>query len=203
MVELYKLVYWPSINSRRINSTEFTLSGSKWKSETDGIGGIRHYNDGDPNTYSTLPLNCSRFRVYGLKDDNIGMVTFSYHNITLSVDCYSTQRKEGVLLYESPDLDVFNITLKISSPGVFMVSYIYYNEPPILVSVSITQMERKNDPTCGYYINVSIVSPTTNTVYLGCPENRLDKPAAYAYCIKCWGNTVQYRYTFNGTIIIF
>lgn len=38
--ELYKLSYWPSLKSRRLNSTDFLKVGN-WMEETDGIGGAR------------------------------------------------------------------------------------------------------------------------------------------------------------------
>lgn len=43
--ELYKLVYWPSLRAKRINSTEFLEISGIWSIESDNIGGVRKYCD--------------------------------------------------------------------------------------------------------------------------------------------------------------
>lgn len=94
MIELY------INNGKRYNSTALSLTGNSWKSETDGIGRIRHYKDNDSNEFCTIKLICTKFKVNGLKDDAVDFIKFSYHNVTEEVNCKSSQRKEGVLLYE-------------------------------------------------------------------------------------------------------
>ena len=43
LYEIYKLVFWPSLKARRLNSTVFDKTDA-WNTESDGIGGIRQYS---------------------------------------------------------------------------------------------------------------------------------------------------------------
>lgn len=138
--ELYKLVYWPSVNSKRINSTEFNEASTSWTKESDGIGGVRHYvvNGG----VATLPLYCSKFWIYGMKGTDINDIEISYNDFTEKINMHSFRQKdEGVLLYESPDITKFNIVLSIKAvSGLLKLYCIYYEEPTVPLSVGLTQM---------------------------------------------------------------
>lgn len=74
------------------------------------------------------------------------------------------------------DFDVFQITIKISSLFVLMISSIYIEEPPIQMSISITQMDRTNVANYGYYTKSGVVQPNESTVNLGCTRNNLHQP---------------------------
>lgn len=195
--ELYKLVYWPSIRAKRMNCTDFQKTG--WQAESDGIDGIREYKSSNPT--ATISLYCSRFWFYGLKDDNMGDITIQYGNVTEVVNQYSAQRIEGAIIYESPILNRFQITIHFSSPKTIMISYLYYEEPPIPMSVGVIQMNYKNIQGCGFYTKDGTVNPDNaknDRSLIGCPTTDLDKESAYKCGLKCWGSNTEYYYTFKG-----
>ena len=97
--ELYKLSYWPSLKSRRLNSTDFFKVAGEWMKETDAIGGYREYSHGD--SIATVEIKCSKFWLYGLKDENLGNVNITFGDIDEQIDQYSYNRIEGCLVYES------------------------------------------------------------------------------------------------------
>lgn len=175
--EIYKLVYWPSANSKRINSTEFNEASTGWTKESDGIGGVRHYvqNGG----VATLPLYCSKFWIYGMKGTDINDIEISYNDFTETINMRSFRQKdEGALLYESPDLTKFNIVLSIKAASSFLKLYcIYYEEPPIPLSVGLTQMTFDGSNNCVLRNgNVVDYNPKPDIKNLGCNYNNLDSP---------------------------
>ena len=74
LFKLYKLVYWPTVNARRINIFNFELKG-EWQSESDLIGGIRSYTTGsgvNEAETATATIHCSHLLVYGKLYISIG-----------------------------------------------------------------------------------------------------------------------------------
>ena len=197
--EIYKLVYWPSANSKRINSTEFNEASTSWTKESDGIGGVRHYvqNGG----VATLPLYCSKFWIYGMKGTDINDIEISYNDFTETINMRSFRQKdEGALLYESPDLTKFNIVLSIKATSSFLKLYcIYYEEPPIPLSVGLTQMTFDGSNNCVLRNgNVVDYNSKPDLKNLGCDYNNLDSPEAYQCGLVCTSQDGNYSYQFYG-----
>ena len=197
--EIYKLVYWPSANSKRINSTEFNEASTSWTKESDGIGGVRHYvqNGG----VATLPLYCSKFWIYGMKGTDINDIEISYNDFTETINMRSfRQEDEGALLYESPDLTKFNIVLSIKATSSFLKLYcIYYEEPPIPLSVGLTQMTFDGSNNCVLRNgNVVDYNSKPDIKNLGCDYNNLDSPEAYQCGLVCTSQDGNYSYQFYG-----
>ena len=76
--ELFKLTYWPFLNAKRINFTDFISSGTS-NPESDGIGGLR-YELGS-NSIKRLPINTSRFWIYGSKKSWFSTIDISFGSI--------------------------------------------------------------------------------------------------------------------------
>lgn len=82
-----------------------------------------------------------------------------------------------------------------------MISYLYYEEPPIPMSVGVIQMNYKNIQGCGFYTKDGTVNPDNaknDRSLIGCPTTDLDKESAYKCGLKCWGSNTEYYYTFKG-----
>ena len=209
--ELNKFVYWPSITAKRLNCTNFTLNenGSAndeiWKTETDGIGGIRKIRG--KNGAAIIKLQCTKFWVYGIMDNNEGNLNVYYNGKSDSSTTKSPDNKvrENVLIYESPEFDysAITVTLKPSS-GSLVIYCIFYEVPPTPtqtptpVSVSLLDMECEHRDNCGSYSQGSDVVYNKSTFSdFGCSTN-FNSPESYQCGIRCWGSHMTISYTFKG-----
>lgn len=197
---MYKLVYWPSLRSKRINVTEVKEIKRIWTKQSDGIGGVQKYVEGNSGTLE-VQMHCTRFRIYGLKDDyhEYGkFITINYNGIDREIDMNATKRTEISLLYESEDLSIFDFPLTIE--GAFMLSFIYYDEPPVPLSVSLDQMETEGSIQCKFSDNGDTFPLSKNVDHTnsGCDFIYLDSPKAYQCGLRCWSTDGVYSYTFKG-----
>ena len=198
--EIYKLVYWPSLRSKRINVTEVKEIERNWTKQSDGIGGVQKFIEGAPGKLE-VQMHCTRFRIYGLKDNygNIGkFITINYNGINREIDLNATKRTDITLLYESEDLSRFNFPLTIT--GSFMLSFIYYDEPPIPISVSLDQMETEGSIQCMFSEdgNQFPLSNRIDYAYSNCNFIYLDSPDAYQCGLRCTSTDGNYSYSFRG-----
>lgn len=68
LIELYKLVYWPHLQAKRLNATDFAEQIGTWKTQSDNVRGLRHYVTQDSTTdsiKSVIPF--SKVWIYGSK----------------------------------------------------------------------------------------------------------------------------------------
>ena len=198
--EMYKLVYWPSLTSKRINASKAFAKQGTWTLQSDGIGGVQIYNEHNPSELG-IPMHCTKFWLYGLKDNynKYGKYnTLSYNEINREIDRNATVRTELSLLYESEDLSKFDFSLKIF--GSLMFAFIYYEEPPIPLSVSIDQMETEGSIQCKFSDDGNNFPLSSNIDYSNshCDFIYLDSPNAYKCGLKCWSSDGIYSYKFKG-----
>lgn len=133
MFEIYKLVYWPSLHAKRLNSTEFEYRTGTWYTQSDMVGGIRQYATTDSTTETMKTQICaSQVWFYGTKcywctslDLTIGKMKTKLH---LKQGGSRNDRFDTLLLYENDELeqDCFNITLETAGDATF--NCIYYTE---------------------------------------------------------------------------
>ncbi|KAK8871731.1 hypothetical protein M9Y10_007471 [Tritrichomonas musculus] len=201
--ELYKLVYWPSLKAKRINTTEFDQINGNWHIESDNIGGVRKYCD--QNQYKDLNLiektvSFSKVWVYGSKSSWFEPMTVSIGEIEEEIVTHTEgDRLDVILLYKSDEFVKDDYKIKFSSQGGdFTVNFIYYIENPspsptpraIPIPVRLDQMTQNGDITC-----------SSNN----CPANKLNNVSydlsspAFNLCgIKCNTSEGKFSYTFEG-----
>ena len=129
-VEFHKLVYWPSIIAKRLNSTQRSKT-STWRKESDGIGGAREYTTPEHGGKVILAIPCSKFWIFGFRDNdpNLENAILTYNGITETIVERSDSRDENTLIYESPLIEASKTTILIEIPKTFMFNCIYYIEP--------------------------------------------------------------------------
>lgn len=200
--ELFKLAYWPTLDAKRLNCTDFSTSPeswtNKWKTETDGIGGIRKYKaDGS----AIIKFECTRFWIYGLKDNNYPDLHIYYNGKSETVSTHSNPRQQNVLLFESPEFEYSPITVNLKpSSGDLIIYCIYYEissaKAPIPISVSLKEMNAQNYDQCSNKNNDKNVN--FDSGFYSCPTSNFDTENAYECGIRCWGTKMSYSYTFKG-----
>lgn len=200
--EFYKLVYWPSLTARRINSTEF-IKIEGFVKESDNIGGIQEYMPS--GGYAITTVRCSKFWIYGLTNNNVYNIEFNYNGKSETKNLHSSERIEGKLIFESPELEYTTKTINIIPQDNSNLKFncLYYEEPPdpvitpIPVSVGLGQM----------YVDGHIDKCNSNGHDLGiategksmyCETNDLSLESAYRCGLRCWGKGMTFDYTFKG-----
>ena len=206
--EINKFVYWPSITAKRLNCTEFVLNpeggdaNQKWKTESDGIGGVRKYRD--VNGAALFKLQCTKFWIYGLIDKNYPNLNVNYNGKSDSVPTKATDeiRRENVLIYESPEFEYSSITVNLKpSSNVLIIYCVFYEVPPspvptpIPMSVNLKEMECKNIGSCVYSAQSISVEYNKGDHNHGCST---DYAASYQCGIRCQGTRMEVSYTFKG-----
>ncbi|KAK8871337.1 hypothetical protein M9Y10_007057 [Tritrichomonas musculus] len=125
--EIYKFVYWPSKNARRINISEF--SGS-WVYETDGIGGVRQNKAGGGPAREISNIGCTNIWVYGTLGNWLGKSTLSFGDFSHDINELQSDRKDNTLIYETPEFSYASGTIKFSSPtGSFVINCVFATDP--------------------------------------------------------------------------
>ncbi|KAK8842650.1 hypothetical protein M9Y10_025510 [Tritrichomonas musculus] len=218
--ELYKITYWPSLKTKRINSTQLEKT-QEWKLESDGIGGVREYTEQSSSTASKT-IQCSKIWIYGTTAGWFGSANINFNNEEKSVSVYSADRVDGVLLYESDELSFGTYPLTITSNGIIMINSVYclYDPPPqtlapypspspeqtpiptaspiptpIPISVGLTQMTVTGSVSCS---PEDVEFTPGNTNHINCNTENLDSVEAYQCGFRCWTSSANFEYTFKG-----
>lgn len=122
--EFYKLTYWPSVDSIRMNSTEIH---PPWGKDSDGIGGLIEWNNGNHFKYKITTIKCSKIWVYGTKARNHNVLKLhigdQIHNINLHTN---GPKINSTLVFESDYLPFDNYLLTFEHDGGIQFSCIYY-----------------------------------------------------------------------------
>lgn len=197
--ELYKIVYWPQINVKRMNSSEFTTKSGSWHYESDGIGGARRLAESGGS--ASINLNCRKFWLYGVTANHLGSFTLNCNGTDVSISQYSQERVEEALLFESPEFFGLDTKLTVSIPsGVILLSFIYYEEITYPISIDTRQMYLNGDMDC--YKNTQTTSNKIKNIEKwgknNCPTNNFDLPSTYNCGYRCVSNDGNFRYTFLG-----
>lgn len=161
--EIYKLVYWPALNAKRINITEFDKKiPSSWVTETDGIGGKRQFTRSG-NDVATKTFKCTKFWIYGAKYGWSGRCDASFGHINANINgneaVGSDLQKHEAIMYESTEFASSETELIFShTQGEIMLQFVYYvdldnSQPPptpsaIPISIPISQMEWEGTLNC-------------------------------------------------------
>ena len=204
--ELYKLIFWPSRNAKRLNMSDFTSKPS-WEDQSDEIGGIRWYRNNAVNgQLAKTSLRCSKFWIYGTKCKWHGNCQFQFGSVSGAFDEHHDYgegvRRDYAMLYES---DYFGISTNDfifkKSSDTITINCIYYVaiEPPeqpqfpaaVGVSVGISQM--------------TISGSHTNRTHISCPStesgvaaDKLKEPSNYQCGIITCMTSGSLSYTFLG-----
>lgn len=194
MIDIYKIVYWPSVKAIRINASELE---SNWNSESDQIGGQQQYTTDKTNIKSTTIL-CSKIWVYGNVDTNNGDIILQIDDEKIKITEKSQNAVNGVLIYESDPLPFKKHTIKInkgdnSNDKKSYLRYIYYMPEaipllPVPISVSLRQTQNNNLP-----LN-SISNKCTDTQ---CSDDITQNQPLCG--LNCWSpNDMTFEYRFRG-----
>lgn len=157
--QIYKLVFWPSLKAKRMNLTEMERTGT-WHFETDLIGGIRGYTEGDSTTdtaYSNIRF--SKLWVYGTIANWHSKFSLSIESFQTELNAYGpyddNTRLDSALLYESPELSP-STGFKFTMTSTTTLNYVYYIEEPAInlleaipISIRSAKMKKEGDVTCG------------------------------------------------------
>ena len=203
--ELYKLVYWPSLTAKRLNSTDFESHEGTWYTQSDGIGGVRQYTakDSTKDTISsTLPF--SKIWVYGTKCSWCGsfdMKVGDYEKNLNLKEGSTGQRFDSILLYESENFVGDNYSINFETETGATINFIYYIEeeistpkptPEVIpISIGLNQMTKSDDFTCS-----SNTCPTSDR--LNEDDYDLNSPDFYRCGIHCSTNDGTIEYKFKG-----
>ncbi|KAK8837937.1 hypothetical protein M9Y10_035879 [Tritrichomonas musculus] len=126
--EIYKFAYWPSVHAERLNSTQIL---PLWNVESDKVGGLREW--AHENSYAgvnkTTVVEFSKIWVYGSTDYTHGDMAFTIDEEEHFLDQNTTNRVDGVLLYESEYLPLKEYTLTFSQHIEDCVLYCVYYIP--------------------------------------------------------------------------
>lgn len=154
--EIYKLVYWPDLNAKRINITEFDKkTPSSWQTETDGIGGKKQFSR-THNDVANKTIKCTKFWINGAKYSWSGNCDISFGHIKTNINgneaVGSNLQRHEAIMYEYTEFASSEAELKFYNiNGEIMLQFVYYvdsdiSQPPptpsaIPISIPITQME--------------------------------------------------------------
>lgn len=162
--EIYKFAFWPSVNAKRLNISDFQSSGT-WATETDKIGGIRQYtNNKDAKKYTTI--DGSRFWLYGSNDWGHGEMTIKINNEVHTVNQTSSTRADASLLYDTNDLQFKSYAISIENlkeNNVILFYCLYYISDPPEQTLAPHPTRTHAPDTANDYINKQF----TNTLEYG------------------------------------
>lgn len=128
--ELYKLVYWPMLEAKRLNSTELYKSDG-WIRESDGIGGVREYTNQEGRA-ATISIICTKIWVYSSISNNHDHLILNFDDQQFDLNLKSDNRVDASLVFESEDVMYGRYSITFYSTGTTMLYCIYYlNDPPL------------------------------------------------------------------------
>lgn len=82
LFELYKLVFWPAFNVKRVNITDFEKTNpNNWITESDAIGGFKQYHGNSNTEIAKARIKCTKFWVYGARCEWTGNCTVTFNHI--------------------------------------------------------------------------------------------------------------------------
>lgn len=128
--ELFRLSYWPKLKVKRLNSTDFTSTGS-WVLESDENGGTRHYTN-NIGARKSISLEGSKVWVYATEYQYHGIMNVKFHTLDADINTYGPVRKDGILLYESEELPfgLYNLDISCKTPDILIYCVYYEYDPP-------------------------------------------------------------------------
>ena len=201
--KLYKFVYWPTLKAKRINLTEFSLTGD-WRIESDLIGGIRLYNtQGGKEETATKQIRCTKMWIYGTKCDWHKKFDLEIGNeIKATINEYVSEPKnpyriDSTLLFETPELkdETHNVVFKINQ--IATLNFVYYVDEPkptpeaVPISIPFSQFSKKDDATCSN----AKTCPNIGDVISNYDP---DDPNTYQCGQTCTVTSGSFEYKFSG-----
>lgn len=163
-IQLYKLVFWPSLQAKRFNVTQFQRTG-KWKYETDLIGGVRAYTEVDDptNDVASTNLRFSKLWIYGTRCNWHGKFNAYFGNLEAEINEHDSSlnnddiREDSALVFESPIVDSKQYNLRIEMKESITINYVYYIEERMPmptpsatpISIRFAKMTLSGDSSCG------------------------------------------------------